>query len=146
VEISTPLIDAGQHRLTLDLPAAPLMLQIDAHRIAQVIGNLLNNAAKYTPPGGVIALSAGLRDGQVLIRVRDNGIGIPASAIATVFDLFAQVLDGKGQAQGGLGIGLNLVRRLVTLHGGSVDVVSAGTGQGCTFSVRLPYLRNTPSP
>jgi PAS domain S-box-containing protein len=138
VEISTPLIEAGRHRLTVELPPAPLLLDIDAHRIAQVVGNLLNNAAKYTPAGGDIALRARVDDDALHMEISDNGIGIPLDAQATVFELFAQVPGNRAHAQGGLGIGLNLVRRLVELHGGSVAVHSDGAGLGSTFTLRLP--------
>ncbi|MGK5023071.1 hybrid sensor histidine kinase/response regulator [Janthinobacterium sp. LB2P10] len=140
VETSMPLIEAGHHQLQVALDAQALPLDADPTRLAQVLGNLLNNAAKYTPAGGHISLRA-IRDGeQVLIEVKDSGVGIPAESIATVFDMFTQVGQNMGRAQGGLGIGLSLVRRLAELHGGSATVASPGAGLGSTFSVRLPLL------
>jgi len=139
VETSSSLIEAGRHSLEIDLPEAPVQVQIDPTRIAQAISNLLNNAAKYTPPGGQIRLSARQAEQALHIAVADSGIGIPADAIDSVFAMFAQLKHGEQLAQGGLGIGLSLVRRLVELHGGSVDVVSPGIGQGSTFSIHLPF-------
>nr|WP_314608030.1 PAS domain-containing protein [uncultured Janthinobacterium sp.] len=144
VETSMPLIEAGRHQLQLQLTEDPLPLEADPTRLAQVLGNLLNNAAKYTPAGGHISLRA-LRDGhEALIEVQDSGVGIPAESITTVFDMFTQVGQNMGRAQGGLGIGLSLVRRLAELHGGSATVASPGAGLGSTFSVRLPLLTVEP--
>ncbi|WP_426088748.1 hybrid sensor histidine kinase/response regulator [Janthinobacterium sp. PSPC1-1] len=140
VETSMPLIEAGHHQFQMQLAEDPLPLDADPTRLAQVLGNLLNNAAKYTPAGGHISLRAVRDDNEVLIEVRDSGVGIPAESIATVFDMFTQVGQNMGRAQGGLGIGLSLVRRLAELHGGSATVASPGTGLGSTFSVRLPLL------
>jgi len=138
VETSMPLIDAGEHALTLDVPDAALPVDADATRIAQVVANPLNNAAKYTPPGGQIALSA-RRDGlDAVITVRDSGVGIAADALAGVFEMFSQIGRTVDRSQGGLGIGLSLVRRLVEMHGGSVAASSAGTNAGSIFTVRLP--------
>ncbi|WP_219118013.1 PAS domain-containing hybrid sensor histidine kinase/response regulator [Janthinobacterium sp. UMAB-56] len=140
VETSMPLIEASHHQLQVALDAQALPLEADPTRLAQVLGNLLNNAAKYTPAGGHIALRA-VRDGnEVLIEVKDSGVGIPAESIATVFDMFTQVGQNMGRAQGGLGIGLSLVRRLAELHGGSATASSPGAGLGSTFSVRLPLV------
>lgn len=140
VETSMPLIEAGHHQFQMQLAEDPLQLDADPTRLAQVLGNLLNNAAKYTPAGGHISLRA-VRDGnEALIEVSDSGVGIPAESIATVFDMFTQVGQNMGRAQGGLGIGLSLVRRLAELHGGSATAASPGTGLGSTFSVRLPLL------
>jgi len=138
LEISAPLVDAGRHRLTLDLPPAPVTLFVDRHRIAQVLSNLLNNAAKYTPPGGHIEVAARVSERDIAIAVSDNGIGIDAAMLAAVFDMYAQVKQHHELAQGGLGVGLNLVRRLVELHGGTVAAQSAGAGQGSRFTVTLP--------
>ncbi|CDG84856.1 hybrid sensor histidine kinase/response regulator [Janthinobacterium agaricidamnosum] len=138
VETSLPLIDSSRHQLKVDLDNLPLPLDVDPTRLAQVLGNLLNNAAKYTPPGGQIALSARRDGSSVLIAVSDSGVGIPPESLATVFDMFTQVGQNMGRSQGGLGIGLSLVRRLVELHGGSVSVASPGSGLGSTFTVRLP--------
>jgi PAS domain S-box-containing protein len=138
VETSMPLIDKGRHAFSLQLDAAALPVNADPARIAQVIGNLLTNAAKYTPPGGSIALSA-LRDGgEAVISVVDSGVGIPGESLEAVFDMFSQVGRNMKHAQGGLGIGLSLVRQLVSLHDGSVAAMSEGAGKGSTFVVRLP--------
>jgi CheY-like chemotaxis protein len=138
VETSTPLIEANGHRLTVELPAEPLSVIGDAARLAQVLSNLLNNAAKYTPSGGSIRLSVADEDGQVVFRVRDTGVGISPEMIGKVFDLFEQVDRSIDRSQGGLGIGLTLVHRLVELHGGKVEAASEGPGQGAEFTVRLP--------
>jgi signal transduction histidine kinase len=113
----------------------------DLTRLAQVVSNLLNNAAKYTPPGGRIEIGARVQGGDVLLHVRDNGAGIPAEMLPHVFDLFSQVDRTIQQAQGGLGIGLWLVKKLVELHHGSIEAHSAGLGQGSTFTLRLPTRR-----
>ena len=139
VEMSMPVVSAGHHRLHLALPEAPLRLHVDRHRIAQVLSNLLNNAAKYTPHGGLIEVEAIVQDGEVAISVSDNGIGIEAGMLSTIFDMYAQVKEHAAMAQGGLGVGLNLVKRLVVLHGGRVTADSAGLGQGSRFTVHLPH-------
>jgi len=138
VETSMPLIEAARHRLQVTLPDACLGIDADVTRIAQVISNLLNNAAKYTPAGGRIALSLREDAGMALITVSDSGVGIPADSLVSVFDMFKQVDRHMERAQGGLGIGLSLVRRLVEMHGGTVSAASAGAGHGSTFEVRLP--------
>ncbi len=138
VETSSSLIDAGQHVLEIDSPDKPLEVEIDPTRIAQAISNLLNNAAKYTPKGGRIRLAVRRSERTLHIAVTDSGIGIPGEAIDSVFAMFAQLKHGEQFAQGGLGIGLSLVRRLVELHGGSVEASSPGIGQGSTFSIHLP--------
>ena len=138
VETSTPIIEAGGHRLDVDLPAESLVLDADPVRLAQVITNLLNNAAKYTAEGGRIGLSVRREGATAIVSVRDNGMGIPLDMQARVFDMFAQLDTAQARTQGGLGIGLTLARSLVGLHGGSVDVVSAGPGTGSEFVVRLP--------
>jgi PAS domain S-box-containing protein len=138
VDMSMPLIDAARHQLTVRLPEEPVALHIDRHRMAQVLSNLVNNAAKYTPPGGRIEVTAYHDNGELAIAVADNGIGIDAALLATVFDMYAQAPAGDGMAQGGLGVGLNLVRRLVLLHDGRVTAESAGAGQGSRFTVWLP--------
>ncbi|WP_420476901.1 response regulator [Noviherbaspirillum sp. ST9] len=138
VETSQPLIEGGGHAFSIDLPDEDLYLDVDPIRIAQVIGNLLNNAAKYTPPGGSIGLAATRAGDEAVIDVFDTGIGIPADAIAEVFDMFTQVERSTHAVHGGLGIGLSLVRRLVEQHGGSVSAASPGPGRGSTFTVRLP--------
>lgn len=138
VETSLPLIEAGRHMLTVNIPDEPVMLEIDPIRIAQVLSNLLNNAAKYTPPEGRITLSATRNESELRIEITDSGVGIPSESLHTVFDMFAQLKQNKDRAQGGLGIGLTLVRRLVELHGGTVVASSPGIDGGSTFSVRLP--------
>jgi PAS domain S-box-containing protein len=138
VEASRPLVEKWSHALAVELPPAPLFLQADRTRIAQVLLNLLDNAAKYTEPGGRIWLTAAREGGEVVIRVRDTGIGIPADMLARIFDLFTQVDRSVERFQGGLGIGLTLVQRLVAMHGGTVEARSAGPGQGSEFVLRLP--------
>jgi signal transduction histidine kinase/DNA-binding response OmpR family regulator len=146
VETSRPLIDERRHALTVSVPDEPLWVAGDAARLAQVIANLLNNAAKYTEPGGRIELAVG-RDGDcAVVRVRDTGVGLPPETLSSVFDLFTQVDRSLDRAQGGLGIGLTLVRRLVELHGGRVEAHSAGAGQGSEFIVTLPCLTDAPQP
>lgn len=131
-------IEGAGHRLTIDVPQEPVVLDGDYTRLAQVVANLLNNAAKYTPEGGEIGLSALVFGRMVEIRVSDNGVGIPAEMQPHIFGMFTQVDDHRGYAKGGLGIGLALVRQLVELHRGSIRVESAGAGQGSTFIVSLP--------
>jgi len=138
VETSAALVEAHGHRLEVDLPPDALELDADVTRMVQVLSNLLNNAAKYTPQGGTIRLAAWREDGQAVISVTDSGIGIAPDAIGSVFEMFTQVRGSLDRAQGGLGIGLSLVRRLVELHGGRVSAFSGGTGLGSTFTVRLP--------
>ncbi|HEX6899794.1 MAG TPA: ATP-binding protein [Thermoanaerobaculia bacterium] len=140
VEISRPLIEARRHDLTVAMPEQPLRVEADAARVAQVLSNLLNNAAKYTEPGGRIELTAERRDGHAVLRVRDNGAGIAPEMLPRIFDLFAQVEGTLDRAQGGLGIGLTLVRRLVEMHGGAVEAHSGGLSQGSEIVVRLPAL------
>ena len=138
VEMSMPLVTAGAHRLALALPDQPVLLHVDRHRIAQVLNNLVNNAAKYTPAGGQITVRAQLLGGEAVLSVADNGIGIAPEMLPLIFDMYAQAQDGAAMAQGGLGVGLNLVKRLVELHGGRVSAHSAGLKQGSCFTVVLP--------
>nr|WP_255428246.1 ATP-binding protein [Ramlibacter cellulosilyticus] len=138
VETAWPLIEARQHRLEVVLPEEPIQLVADAVRLAQVLGNLLSNAAKYTDPGGHIRLSAEQRGGRLLLRVRDNGIGLSPEDVEPIFGMFSQVTAAAERAQGGLGIGLALSRGLVQLHGGTLQATSAGRGQGSEFTVTLP--------
>ncbi|AVR95631.1 ATP-binding response regulator [Pseudoduganella armeniaca] len=144
VETAEPNMAGRQHVLTTQLPEHDIWVDGDSVRLAQIVGNLLNNAAKFTPPGGRIALSVGLEGAQAVIRVTDNGIGIDPDQAASIFDLFAQAGHSPDRVQDGLGIGLSLVRTLVNLHGGDVRVDSRGLGQGATFEVRLPALTATP--
>jgi CheY-like chemotaxis protein len=125
-------------------PSEPIWVDGDAARLAQVVANLLNNAAKYTEEGGQIWLTAERTGNEAIIRVRDSGIGIPADLLPRVFDPFIQEERSPDRAHGGLGIGLALVRSLVELHGGRVEVSSAGRGQGSEFVLHLPVLRGTP--
>jgi PAS domain S-box-containing protein len=141
VEATAPLVQAASHRLSLTLPERPVAIEADAVRMSQVIGNLLSNAAKYTPPGGHIALDVAPQEDAVVIAVADDGIGIAAEALGAVFEMFTQVAQHIDRANGGLGIGLSLVKRLVELHGGTVFAASAGPGQGSTFTIRLPLAK-----
>ncbi len=142
VDTSMPLIESARHRLDLRLPATPLQLYADPIRLTQVVSNLLNNAAKYTPRGGaiVVAVERELeRDrAQAVIVVSDNGIGIPPDSLDAVFQMFTQVSHPSQRSHGGLGIGLSLVRSLVELHGGTITAASAGIDAGSVFTVRLP--------
>ena len=139
-EAAQPLMLAKGHRFDVMLPEKRVTIDGDLVRLVQVLQNLLDNAAKYTPERGRIELVAGLSGGEVEIEVRDNGAGIPASLLPEVFELFRQGEHGPDRSQGGLGIGLTLVRQLVELHGGRVEARSAGLGQGASFTVRLPAV------
>lgn len=138
VEISRPLIDASGHHLDVGLPSTPLYVQGDPSRLIQVFGNLLNNAAKFTPAAGRIELLVQQQGGEVVVRVRDNGAGIPPEMLTQIFELFTQVNHALDRTTGGLGVGLTLVRRLVELHHGSVQAISSGLEMGSEFIVRLP--------
>ena len=143
IEASRPLIDQAAQVLEVELPQEPLGVEADPVRLAQVVTNLLNNAAKFTNRGGCIWLAARRESECVVISVRDNGCGISADMLPRVFDLFTQAAGNRGHPHGGLGIGLTLVRSLVDLHGGSVEARSEGPGRGSEFIVRLP-LRSAP--
>ena len=138
LDVCGPSIVNAGHRLTVELPGTPMPLVCDPTRVVQVICNLLSNAVKYTPPGGHITLSARRRDDLCEVSVRDTGIGIPSDMLARVFDMFTQIPHAIERSQGGLGIGLTLVKRLVELHGGQVEAKSVGPGLGSEFIVRLP--------
>lgn len=140
VETARPLIEAEGHALSISLPAEPILLYADLTRLAQIFSNLLTNAAKYTPPGGLIQIRGERCDDHLVVRVRDNGIGIAADKLQYVFDMFVQIDRSLEKSQGGLGVGLTLVKRLVELHGGMVEARSDGAGQGSEFSVRLPLM------
>jgi PAS domain S-box-containing protein len=138
VEASRPLIEDYHHHLTITLPDRPVLLEVDPARMAQVLSNLLNNAAKYTDEGGEIALIAEREGREVAIRVRDNGTGIAPELLPHIFDMFTQADQTLSRSRGGLGIGLTLVRSLVEMHHGWVTASSAGPGLGSEFTVRLP--------
>jgi signal transduction histidine kinase/DNA-binding response OmpR family regulator len=138
LEIATPLVEECRHTLTVDVPHHSLMVHGDRIRLAQVVSNLLTNAAKYTESGGTLAIAASRRQEWVELRVRDSGIGIAPSMVPRVFDLFSQEQQGIDRAQGGLGLGLAIVRNIVQLHGGDVAVHSEGLAKGSEFLVRLP--------
>ena len=140
VETNQPLIDARRQEFSMTLPPEPLWVEGDRIRLAQIVSNLINNAAKYTQEGGLSGLSVELSEDEVCIRVTDNGCGIDPADLSNLFDLFYQVDRNLDRSQGGLGIGLSLVRSLVEMHGGDVQAFSAGRGQGSEFVVRLPRL------
>lgn len=141
VESTRSFMEERGHRLSVTLPPEPVRLEADPARLEQILANLLNNAAKYTEPGGSIAVAAAREGEQAVVRVRDTGIGIRPEVLPRIFDLFQQADRVPGASPDGLGIGLTLVRRLAELHGGSVEAYSAGPGQGSEFIVRLPALR-----
>jgi PAS domain S-box-containing protein len=143
LEASRPAIESNAHELSVTLPDEPVYLDADITRLAQVVQNLLNNAAKYTPPGGKVALRVEASRGWVTIRVTDNGMGIPSEMLPRIFEMFMQVDRSLERTSGGLGIGLTLVQRLVELHSGRVEAISDGLGRGAEFVVRLP---RAPSP
>jgi CheY-like chemotaxis protein len=146
IETSRPLIDECGQQLTVELPQEPVMLNADLTRLAQAISNLLNNAAKYMERGGQIRLTA-QRDGtDVIVKVSDTGMGIPAEVLPYVFEMFTQGDRHQTRSQGGLGIGLTLVRRLVELHGGAIEARSPGAEQGSEFIIRLPLQVETSNP
>jgi CheY-like chemotaxis protein len=141
VELSRPLVDAGRHTLAVHMPEASEAVEGDGVRLTQVFSNLLNNAAKYTPEGGRIDVFVERDDdGHAVVRIKDSGAGIPADMLGAIFDMFVQVSGTARAAQGGLGIGLTLVKSLVELHGGKIEAASDGPNQGSEFTVRLPLL------
>jgi PAS domain S-box-containing protein len=146
VETSRPLIEASGHELTVSLPPQPIHLEADLTRLAQVFSNLLNNAARYTERGGRIRLAAERQGDEAVVTVADTGVGIPLAMLPKIFDMFTQVDRTLERAQGGLGIGLTLVRQLVHMHGGTVQAFSEGPGQGSEFVVRLPVAPTTEGP
>jgi signal transduction histidine kinase len=145
LEASQPTVDAAAHAVDVDLAPQELWVSGDLTRLAQVVSNLLNNAAKYTPTGGRIAVAVRARDNQAVLTITDSGAGIDAEMLPQMFQLFSQGHATLHNAQGGLGIGLWLVKKLVELHGGTIEAQSAGAGQGSTFIVRLPLLPYSPS-
>lgn len=138
LEASKPLLDAGAHRFTMTIPDEPVLVRGDLTRLAQVISNLLNNAARYTPAGGNVSLTVSEEEDEVLIEVKDDGAGISGEALPRIFDLFSQGDQMLMGGREGLGLGLSLVRQLVELHGGTVQAASEGPGHGSTFKVSLP--------
>jgi CheY-like chemotaxis protein/anti-sigma regulatory factor (Ser/Thr protein kinase) len=142
VDTSRPLINAKGHELIVGLPPEPVYVDGDLTRLSQVFANLLNNAAKYTNKGGRIRLAVERQGSEAVFSVEDNGVGIPTDKLTYVFDMFAQINCSVEQSQGGLGIGLNIVKRLVEMHDGSVTVKSGGNTQGSRFVVRLPALQS----
>ncbi len=144
LETTRPLIEAYRHTLAISLPAVPLYVDGDRSRLAQVLGNLIHNAAKYTPPGGRIELTVSAEDKAAVMRVRDNGIGIPAEVVPHIFEYFAQEAPSLESNRRGLGVGLALARQLVELHQGAIQAESGGRGKGSEFTVRIP-LTTTPS-
>ena len=140
VETSLPLIEQNGHQLAVTLPGQPVMVNADMIRLAQVFSNLLNNAAKYTDSGGRIEFSVAAIGAQAVVSVKDSGIGIPADMLPHIFEMFTQVDRHLHRSQGGLGIGLTLVKRLVEMHGGSIEARSLGSDQGSEFLVRLPVV------
>jgi signal transduction histidine kinase/CheY-like chemotaxis protein len=143
IETSGTLMKAGGHEFTAALPDTPIRLDADPVRLAQAVSNLLNNAAKYTEPGGHIWLIAERDDDDAVITVRDTGVGIPSATLPHVFEMFTQGEQTRARTLGGLGIGLTLVKRLVEMHGGTVDADSGGQDKGSTFVIRLPALAGT---
>jgi len=146
VDTVRPTLQTADLTLDVALPAEPVWLDCDPTRLAQILGNLLNNAAKYNRPGGHVWLSAQTRDATLTVRVRDDGIGIEAPQLAAIFEMFAQVTPALDRPNDGLGIGLALVRALVELHGGEVRAHSEGTGRGSEFTVRLPIVGDAATP
>lgn len=142
VHAARPALEAAGHQLVVQIAPEPLYAHADATRITQAVVNLLNNASKFTPAGGRIVVSSWREDGQACIRIADNGIGIPPEHLRSIFGMFSQVTSARERSQGGLGIGLALVRGFVELHGGTVEAHSAGVGQGSEFIIRLPLLQS----
>jgi CheY-like chemotaxis protein/two-component sensor histidine kinase len=146
VEMASPLLESQRHELRLDLPNRGLTVDGDSARLAQVISNLLTNAAKYTPPGGQIAVEGRAEGQDVVLRVRDTGMGIERDMLPHIFEPFTQERQALDRAQGGLGLGLAIVRSLVQMHGGSVAVRSEGRGRGSEFEIRVPRLVRAAEP
>lgn len=145
IETIQPAIESASHQLTLSLPTRALKVEGDSVRLMQIVANLLDNAIKYTPPGGHIHLQVKRQQGNALIRVQDNGLGFPPEKLATIFDVFAQIDPSADRSQGGLGLGLALVRRIAEAHGGKALASSKGRGQGSEFTITLPLISKTTS-
>jgi CheY-like chemotaxis protein len=146
VETSRPLVEEARHELSVTVPPDPVYVVGDLTRLGQVLSNLLNNSAKYTPEGGRIDLTVLQQDGHAVIRVRDNGTGIPGDMLPRIFELFNQVDRSLRRSHGGLGIGLTLARRLVEMHGGTIVAHSDGAGKGSEFVIRLPLAADATLP
>ncbi|RZL61542.1 MAG: response regulator, partial [Variovorax sp.] len=146
VESATPALETARHRLTVTLPDGPALVDADPARMVQIVTNLLNNAAKYTPDGGDIRLSAWTEEQQVIVELQDNGLGIPLEDQVRLFQLFTQLPHTGSKSHGGLGIGLSIVKSLVEMHGGTVRVHSAGLNQGSTFRIELPRVASVAPP
>jgi CheY-like chemotaxis protein len=145
VEAARPLLDGKHHSFKVSLPAEALILNADPLRLSQVLSNLLTNAAKYTDPGGHIELSGAVQGGLLCLSVQDDGIGMSPESLERNFEMFSQAEGASTRSDGGLGIGLALVRGLVELHGGAVEAMSEGPGRGSKFVVRLPLADDVPS-
>jgi signal transduction histidine kinase/ActR/RegA family two-component response regulator len=141
IEATRSLLESRGHTVALDLPALPLWVDADFTRLSQVFSNLLNNAAKYTDPGGRVSVVANVTSTRAVVTVADTGVGIPAEMLPRVFDMFTQLQEHRDRTHGGLGIGLTLAKRLIELHGGSIEVSSEGVGRGTCVTVRLPVAR-----
>ncbi|HEX7622074.1 MAG TPA: ATP-binding protein [Anaeromyxobacteraceae bacterium] len=146
IEMASPLLESRRHRLEADVPRRGLVVQGDPDRLGQVVANLLTNAAKYTEPGGTVWVRAAREGGEVVVRVRDSGIGIACELLPRVFDLFVQGQRALDRSQGGLGLGLSIVRSMVEMHGGTVTAASRGAGLGSEFTVRLPAFEVARAP
>jgi signal transduction histidine kinase/ActR/RegA family two-component response regulator len=144
IETARLFVESQSHDLSIRLPETPIYIEADPMRLAQVFSNLLNNSAKFTPPGGCIHLLVEQHENDVVVRVRDNGIGIAAGDLSRVFEKFTQVGRGTPGTMSGMGIGLALARRLVDMHGGTIDAKSEGLGHGSEFQVRLPLIAPPP--
>ncbi|WP_181885336.1 GAF domain-containing sensor histidine kinase [Trinickia dinghuensis] len=141
LETSRPLLVAAEHRLAVEIPVQPVWLDADLTRVAQVLSNVLNNAAKYTPRGGRIELAAESSGDRVVVKIRDTGIGISKAMLTGIFEMFAQAEQSMDRAQGGLGLGLSVAKRLIEMHAGTIEAQSDGPGQGSTFIIRLPIAQ-----
>jgi two-component system CheB/CheR fusion protein len=145
-ETARPFMNARKHDFSVSLPTVPIWVEADPARIEQVVVNLLNNAAKYTEPGGLVRMTVSQEGTEAVIRVRDNGVGIAPELLPHVFELFTQVDGSLGRSYGGLGIGLALARNLVEMHEGRLQASSAGLGMGCEFTIKLPLLLHAAVP
>jgi PAS domain S-box-containing protein len=146
IEAAQPMIDSREHQLFVTIPDEAVWLDADPHRLKQVVSNVIVNAAKYTDPGGKIAIAASHEGNQVVVRVQDNGAGILSEMLPRIFEPFVQADRSLDRSQGGLGIGLSLVKRLTEMHGGNVAATSEGIGKGSTFVIRLPALAEIKPP